>query len=39
MIPGFTLGDVRKTGSIMLDWFDNRLQKQIQDENEKLKGK
>jgi len=33
MVPGFTLGDLRNTGSRMLDWFDGRLNKQIQDEN------
>lgn len=39
MVPGFTLGDLRNTGARMLDWFDSRLQKQLQDEEAKMKGK
>jgi hypothetical protein len=38
-VPGFTLSDLRQTGSRMLDWFDSRLQKQLQDEDELMRGK
>ena len=33
-IPGFNLGDLRKTPSMILDWFYGRLIKDFQDENE-----
>ena len=38
-VPGFTLSDLRNTSSRILDWFDSRLQKQLQDEAEQMKGK
>jgi len=38
-VPGFTLRDLRNTGARMLDWFDGRLQKQLQDEAERMRGK
>jgi len=36
-VPGFTLSDLRNADSRELEWFQGRLTKQLQDEEEEFK--